>query len=69
VKLVRSRCSTWEATFIDEVYLPKNQKLKGRSIAEVAKEQGKHPIDVMLDISVEEDLKGRVCDGRLHQQR
>jgi N-acyl-D-aspartate/D-glutamate deacylase len=47
----------WEATFIDEVHLPKNQKLKGRSIAEVAKEQGKHPIDVMLDISVEEDLK------------
>src|SRR6266852_3392443 len=28
-----------------------------RSIAEVAKEQGNHPIDVMLDISVEEDLK------------
>ena len=47
----------WEATFIDEVHLPKNQKLKGRSIAAVAKEQGKHPIDVMLDISVEEDLK------------
>src|SRR5713226_4419716 len=58
----------WEATFIDEVHLPKNQKLKGRSIAAVAKEQGKHPIDVMLNISVEEDLS-RVCDGRLHQQR
>ena len=47
----------WESTFIDEVHLPKNQKLKGRTIAEVAKEQGKHPIDVMLDISVEENLK------------
>jgi len=47
----------WEETFIDEVHLPKNLKLKGRTIAEVAKEQGKHPIDVMLDISVEENLK------------
>jgi N-acyl-D-aspartate/D-glutamate deacylase len=47
----------WESTFIDEVHLPKNQKLRGRTIAEVAKERGKHPIDVMLDISVEEDLK------------
>jgi len=47
----------WEETFIDDVHLPKNLKLKGRTIAEVAKEQGKHPIDVMLDISVEEDLK------------
>jgi len=47
----------WEETFIDDVHLPKNLKLKGRTIAEVAKEQGKHPIDVMLDISVEENLK------------
>jgi len=47
----------WESTFVDEVHLPKNQSLKGRTIAEIAKERGHHPIDVMLDISVEENLK------------
>jgi N-acyl-D-amino-acid deacylase len=47
----------WETTFIDDVCLEKNKHLKGRTVAEVAKEQGKHPIDFLLDISVEEDLK------------
>ena len=47
----------WESTFIDDVHLAKNKPLQGRTIAEVAKEQGKHPIDFMLDLSVEEDLK------------
>jgi N-acyl-D-aspartate/D-glutamate deacylase len=51
------RMFRWDQTFVDDVHLPKNKSLKGRTIAEIAKEQGKHPIDTMLDISVEEDLK------------
>ena len=47
----------WDETFIDDVHLAKNKSLKGRTIAEIAKEQGKHPIDTLLDLSVEEDLK------------
>ena len=47
----------WNETFIDEVYLEKNKHLAGRTVAEVAKELGKHPVDTILDLSVEEDLK------------
>ena len=51
------RMFRWDETFIDDVHLAKNKSLKGRTIAEIAKEQGKHPIDTLLDLSVEEDLK------------
>lgn len=51
------RMFRWDETFIDDVHLAKNKSLKGRTIGELAKEQGKHPIDTLLDLSVEEDLK------------
>jgi N-acyl-D-amino-acid deacylase len=51
------RMFRWDETFVDDVHLAKNKSLKGRTIGEIAKEQGKHPIDVLLDLSVEEDLK------------
>ncbi len=51
------RMFRWDETFVDDVHLAKNKSLKGRTIAEIAKEQGKHPIDTLLDLSVEEDLK------------
>ena len=47
----------WDLTFVDDVHLEKNKHLQGRTIAEIAKEQGKHPIDTILDLAVEEDLK------------
>jgi N-acyl-D-amino-acid deacylase len=47
----------WDATFVADVELEKNHGLLGRSIAEIASETGKHPVDVMLDLAVEEDLK------------
>jgi N-acyl-D-amino-acid deacylase len=47
----------WDATFVGDVELEKNHGLLGRSIAEIASETGKHPVDVMLDLAVEEDLK------------
>jgi N-acyl-D-aspartate/D-glutamate deacylase len=47
----------WNETFIDDVHLEKNKNFKGRTIADVAKELGKHPVDTMLDLAVEEDLK------------
>jgi N-acyl-D-aspartate/D-glutamate deacylase len=51
------RMFRWDTTFVDDVHLPKNKSLKGRTIAEIAKEQDKHPIDALLDLAVEEDLK------------
>jgi N-acyl-D-aspartate/D-glutamate deacylase len=51
------RMFRWDETFVDDVHLAKNKSLKGRTIGELAKEQGKHPIDTLLDLSVEEDLK------------
>ncbi|HYV33174.1 MAG TPA: amidohydrolase family protein, partial [Candidatus Binatia bacterium] len=47
----------WDQTFVDDVHLEKNKSLRGKTIAEVAQEQGKHPVDAMLDLAVEEDLK------------
>ena len=47
----------WNETLIDDVHLEKNKHLKGRTIADVAKELGKHPVDTMLDLAVEENLK------------
>jgi len=47
----------WDSTFIDDVHLDKNQHLRGKTVAQIAKEQGKHPVDALLDLAVEEDLK------------
>lgn len=47
----------WDETFIDKVRLDKNKMLQGKTIAELAREQNKHPVDAMLDLAVEEDLK------------
>lgn len=47
----------WDETFIDKVRLDKNKGLQGKTVAELAQEQNKHPVDAMLDLAVEEDLK------------
>ncbi len=47
----------WDQTFVDDVHLDKNSHLQGRSISDIAAEQGKHPVDAMLDLAVEEDFK------------
>ena len=47
----------WDQTFVDDVHLDKNTHLQGRSISDIATEQGKHPVDAMLDLAIEEDFK------------
>jgi N-acyl-D-amino-acid deacylase len=47
----------WDSTFVAEVALEKNQGLLGKSIAEIAAESGKQPVDAMLDLAVEENLQ------------
>ena len=47
----------WDLMVVEEPVLQKNRGLRGRHIAEIAKEQGKHPLDAFLDLAVEEDLE------------
>src|SRR5205823_3652975 len=43
----------WDLMVVDEPRLPKNRGLAGKHIAEIAKAQGKHPMDAFLDLAVE----------------
>ena len=47
----------WDLMVVEEPVLGKNRGLRGRHIAEIAKEQGVHPLDAFLDLAVEEDLE------------
>ena len=47
----------WDLMIVEEPVLQKNRGLRGRHIAEIAKEQGKHPLDAFLDLAVEEGLE------------
>jgi N-acyl-D-aspartate/D-glutamate deacylase len=47
----------WDLMIVEEPVLQKNRGLRGRHIAEIAKERGVHPLDAFLDLAVEEDLE------------
>ena len=47
----------WDLQFVFRPALPKNQHLKGKSVAEIAREQGKDVLDVFLDLALEEELE------------
>ena len=47
----------WDLQFVFRPALPKHQHLKGKSVAEIAREQDKDVLDVFLDLSLEEDLE------------
>ena len=47
----------WDLMIVEETKLPKNRDLRGKHLAEIAKAQGKHPVDVLLDVAVEEQLE------------
>ena len=47
----------WDLMVIAKPALEKNAYLAGKSIAEMAEEQGKEPVDAFLDLTVEEGLK------------
>jgi N-acyl-D-amino-acid deacylase len=46
----------WTTVIVDHVVRPEHEKLVGRTIADLAAEQGAAPADVMLDLAVAEDL-------------
>jgi len=46
----------WEAVWVDKVTLPEHAGLQGRSIRDIADEQGVEPADALLDLVLAEDL-------------
>jgi N-acyl-D-aspartate/D-glutamate deacylase len=51
------RPPSWTTVYIDQAALEKNKSLEGRSIQDIAHEQGKAPGDVFLDLALEEDFQ------------
>ncbi len=47
----------WDLQFVHRPALAKNQGLKGKSVAQIAEEQGKDVLDAFLDLILEEDLE------------
>ncbi len=46
----------WHEVEVLEVAKPANKHLEHRMVADLAKEDGKHPVDWLLDFAIEEDL-------------
>ncbi|HEY2995957.1 MAG TPA: amidohydrolase family protein [Methylomirabilota bacterium] len=46
----------WDLMIVEEPALEKNRGLRGKHIAEIARAQGKEPVDAFLDLAVEEGL-------------
>jgi N-acyl-D-aspartate/D-glutamate deacylase len=46
----------WDLMVIEEPKLPHNQSLRGKTVAQLAAERGKQPLDAFLDLAVEEQL-------------
>jgi len=46
----------WSLMDVTTVALPKNAALEGRTVAEIAAAQGREPLDLFLDLALDEDL-------------
>src|SRR5437867_352407 len=53
---VPGRFIKWQSIVVKKAALAKNRALEGRSLTELAAEQGKHVADLMLDLALEEKL-------------
>ncbi len=47
----------WDMMTVEETKLAKNHGLRGRHLADIGEQQGKHPVDVLLDLALEENLE------------
>src|SRR5262249_47774109 len=46
----------WDLMIVEVTKLAKNRELRGRSVAEIARAEGKDPLDAFLDLAIEEEL-------------
>ncbi|MCE2405084.1 MAG: D-aminoacylase [Dehalococcoidia bacterium] len=56
-KEVAPRGRSWDEMWVTYFQQPHNMVYDGRSIAEVAEMMGKHPVDALCDLLLEEDLR------------
>jgi N-acyl-D-aspartate/D-glutamate deacylase len=56
----------WDMLVVEEVKLAKNRALRGKHLAELGQAQGKHPMDVMLDLALEENLETLFALGEIN---
>lgn len=54
----------YDYTWIDKTVLEKNRALEGKTLGELAREQGKSVIDAFLDLAVEENLDTTFRQGK-----
>jgi len=54
---VRAFNGEWDKVIVAETALPAHRALEGRSLAEVGREERRDPLDVLLDLSLAEDLR------------
>lgn len=47
----------WDTLTVAEAGTERNRVLEERSVGDIARESGKHPFDVFIDLALEEDLK------------
>jgi N-acyl-D-amino-acid deacylase len=59
----------WDLLLVEEPALAKNQGLKNKSIAEIAATQRRDPLDVFLDLAVEEKLNTLFALGQNNTDR
>src|SRR6185503_12561655 len=59
----------WDLLLVEEPFLDRNQGLKHKSIAEIATAQRKDPLDVFLDLVVEEELNTLFTLGQNNTDR
>ena len=62
----RGRPEAWDTLKVLEVTQERNFRCEGRSIGELARNEGRHPVDVFLDLAVDEGLKCRFASEDLH---
>ena len=48
--------ANWAIYVINETFAPENKQYEGRTVADIAEEQDKEPLDALLDIVVADDL-------------
>jgi N-acyl-D-aspartate/D-glutamate deacylase len=59
----------WDLMLVEEPQLPKNQGLKGKSMAQIAAQRGKDVLDAFLDLAVEENLDTVFVLGEINVDR
>ena len=62
---VAPRAPTWEDLWLTNFARPQNQPYEGKSVAHLASARGQHPVDMMCDLLLEENLQTCYVSSRI----